>query len=359
MAADLQDPPSLVPLLLSEWQKGAKIVWGVRAKREGEKTSTTFFSRLYYQLMNLLTTVKMPPSGADVFLVDRDVINAFKEMNEKHTSVFMTLAWLGFKQADIHYVKQARMSGRSKWSLRNKIKMTLDSLLAFSDVPIRAMSILGFLTAFIGFLYAVYVFYSHMTGSPVEGWSSLMVGILVIGGQVLTAFAFVIPILALMAEEKQISEIVSADRFHDLGKLLLAFIMLWAYFSLSQFLIIWAGNLPEEIPWYLNRLRGGWQWIGGGLILFHFALPFVILLSRDLKRSARRLALLALGLICLRFIDLFWLVTPAFSPGAFSLHWMDVVAAFGVGGIWLAMFVWQLKGRPLIPLHDPSLAEEA
>lgn len=189
-------------------------------------------------------------------------------------------------------------------------------------------------------------------------WFSTIYGILFVGGQVLSAFAFVIPILMLVTDRPPMSEIVSPDQFQDLGKLLLAFIMLWAYFAFSQFLIIWSGNLPEETPWYINRLHGGWQWIGVAEIVLHFALPFVILLSRDLKRNARLLSMVAIGVIFMRFVDLYWLVTPAFSPRVLSIHWLDVVTLAGVGGVWLWFFVDQLKGRPLVPLQDPSLPLE-
>jgi hypothetical protein len=189
-------------------------------------------------------------------------------------------------------------------------------------------------------------------------WFSTIYGLLFVGGQVLSAFAFVIPILMLLTDRPPMSEIVSADQFQDLGKLLLAFIMLWAYFSFSQFLIIWAGNLPEETPWYVNRLHGGWQWIGVAQIVLHFALPFGILLSRDLKRNARLLSMVAIGVVSMRFVDLYWLVTPAFSPRVLSVHWLDLATLVGVGGVWLAFFVNQLKGRPLLPLQDPSLPLE-
>ncbi len=182
LAADLQDPPEIIIKMIEEWQAGAKIVWGVRIDRRGPRSLERIFSRLYYFLMNWLTTVKMPPSGTDVFLADRVVIEAYRQVTEKHTSVFMTLAWLGFKQASFEYAKHRRLSGKSKWTLRKKIKLTIDSLLAFSDVFIRYMSVIGFLVAFLGFLYAIYVLWSYINGAPVEGWSSLMVGILVIGG---------------------------------------------------------------------------------------------------------------------------------------------------------------------------------
>ncbi|MCA9409027.1 MAG: glycosyltransferase family 2 protein [Candidatus Omnitrophica bacterium] len=182
LAADLQDPPEIIPELLEKWKEGKQIVWGVRSKREGESLTTKFFSVMYYRLMNWLTNVKMPPLGADVFLVDKNVVNAFRKITEKHTSVFMTLAWLGFKQGSIEYVKNARAKGVSKWTLSKKIKLLLDSTLAFSDIPIRYMSVLGFITAGLGFIYAMYVFWCYVNGSPVEGWSSLIVAILVVGG---------------------------------------------------------------------------------------------------------------------------------------------------------------------------------
>ncbi len=182
MAADLQDPPQLIGQLLEEWKKGSKIVWGARKERKGESFLTKTSANIYYRMMNWLTTVKVPPRGADVFLVDKIVIDAFRQVVEKHSSVFMTIAWLGFKQGTIYYNKEARFSGKSKWSLSKKIKLTIDSLLSFSDIPIRYMSVLGFLFALLGFIYAIYIFWLYVNGSPIQGWSSLMVAILVIGG---------------------------------------------------------------------------------------------------------------------------------------------------------------------------------
>jgi hypothetical protein len=188
-------------------------------------------------------------------------------------------------------------------------------------------------------------------------WFSTIYGVMFMGGSVLTAFAFVIPVAAVVAERSPFDEVIGPSRFHDLGNLLLAFVMLWAYFALSQFLIIWSGNLPEEIPWYLARLRGGWQWVAILVVVCHFALPFVVLLSRQVKRRPATLALVAGAMIVVRFVDVFWLVTPAFHPGELTVHWLDAAALLGVGGIWLATFVGQLEGRPLVPLHDPWLAD--
>jgi len=188
-------------------------------------------------------------------------------------------------------------------------------------------------------------------------WSSTIYGFLFVGGQAVSAMALMIAVAVLLGQSEPISGILQPRHLHDLGKLLLAFVMLWAYFAFSQLLIIWAGNLPEEIPFYVKRLRGGWGALGVLILLFHFALPFFLLLSRDLKRSARLLPRLAIAVIFMRLVDLFWMTTPEFSPDAFRVHWMDVAAPAGIGGIWLAYFAWQLKGRPLLPLGDPELAE--
>jgi xanthine/uracil permease len=132
--------------------------------------------------------------------------------------------------------------------------------------------------------------------------------------------------------------------------------MIWAYVSFSQFLIIWSGNLPETITWYKSRSQGGWQWVAVGLFLFSFALPFVILLSRWVKRQARLLAMVAGWVLFMRLVELFWIVQPSFRP-TLSLHWMDVAAPIGVGGFWLAFYIRQLKSRPLLPQRDPRMHE--
>jgi len=182
MAADLQDPPELINLLLEQWKSGAKTVWAVRTERKGETVLRKFAANTYYALMNRLTKVTLPPTGSDVFLIDRVVINAFNGLSSKNTSVFMAIAWLGFPQQKIEYIKEARYKGHSKWTLTKKIKLSIDSLLAFSDVPIRSMSVVGLMTAFLGFCYATFIFWLFINGSPIQGWSSLIVAILVLGG---------------------------------------------------------------------------------------------------------------------------------------------------------------------------------
>lgn len=188
-------------------------------------------------------------------------------------------------------------------------------------------------------------------------WFSTIYGLLYVAGWVLSAFSLVIAVMVYLATRKPLEGIVQAPHFHDLGKLLLAFVMLWAYFSFSQFLIIWSGNIPEETKWYLHRLRGGWGWVGIALVLLNFALPFVLLLSRDLKRNARRLATIAGLIFVMRMVDTFWLVEPEFNRAHFRFSWMDIAAPIALGGLWLAFFIWQLSLRPLLPFNDPNFEE--
>ncbi|MGH7899257.1 MAG: hypothetical protein ACREQQ_14980, partial [Candidatus Binatia bacterium] len=188
-------------------------------------------------------------------------------------------------------------------------------------------------------------------------WFSSILGPLLMVGQVLNAFAFAIVMVFLMSAHRPLADVVRPDVFHDLGKLLLAFVMVWAYFSFSQYLIIWAGNLPEEIRWYMYHSSGGWFWMGLAIIALHFFVPFFVLLSRDLKRNPRVLARVAAGILVMRQIEIFWTVTPVFHPEHLAVHWLDLAAPAGIGGLWLWVFLSQLKAQPVLPLHDPFMKE--
>ena len=184
-------------------------------------------------------------------------------------------------------------------------------------------------------------------------WFSSIYGVIFMVGQGLSALAFAILVGVLLSERQPLRGAIEAQQLHDLGNLLLAFVMFWAYIAFSQLLIIWSGNLPEEIHWYLNRLKGGWQYLAAGLIVFHFALPFLLLLLRRAKRRAKVLVVIAAGILGMRLLDLFWLTAPAFHPARLSVHWLDLAVPIGLGGVWLAAFLFHLKRRPLLALHDP------
>jgi hypothetical protein len=188
-------------------------------------------------------------------------------------------------------------------------------------------------------------------------WFSTIYGVLIMGGQGLSALAFLIVALVWLSRRPPLDRIIVPAHFHDLGNLMLAFVMLWAYFSFSQYLIIWSGNLPAEIAWYLHRLQTGWRAVGLTLILCHFAAPFVVLLSRRVKRQPDLLIKVAVGVLIVRLIDLFWLIAPEFHQTGLSVSWMDIVVPLTFGSIWLGCFIWQMRGRAILPLHDPQFDE--
>lgn len=195
-------------------------------------------------------------------------------------------------------------------------------------------------------------------------WFSTIWGLLFVAGWGLSCFCFSVTILAYLLDKSPMSGVLGKKHFHDLGKLMLALVMVWAYFNFSQFLIIWSGNLPEETGWFLTRMKGAWAYIGIGLILFHFAFPYLLLLKRDLKRQASLLASIAMFILFMRLVDMYYQIGPTYrvSPGiveqgAFLLSWMDFVAPVAVGGIWLWWFFGQLMARPIVPAKDPYFEE--
>jgi hypothetical protein len=188
-------------------------------------------------------------------------------------------------------------------------------------------------------------------------WYSTIFGFIMVGGQALFALSFAAVMLALLAPREPMASVLRTENVHDIGKLMLAFVMLWAYFSFSQFLIIWAGNLPEEITFYLERLRYGWQYVSLLIVVGHFALPFCLLLSRDLKRRPRLLARVAWFIIAMRLVDLIWIVAPNFNHEPFPVSIANVFLPIGLGGIWLYLFAGQLRRYPLLPFNDPNFKE--
>jgi hypothetical protein len=188
-------------------------------------------------------------------------------------------------------------------------------------------------------------------------WGSTIYGMIFMTGQGLSALAFSIIMLTVLTRYNPMREIIKAEQFHDIAKLMLAFVMLFAYTSFSQWLIIWSGNLPEEISFYLARIRGGWGVVALAIILFHFALPFALLLSRNLKRDGRKMIGLALLLMFMRLVDIYWYVVPNFAHarGHFYFSPWYLVAPIALGGLWLGFFFYNLRRRPILPLYEPQM----
>jgi hypothetical protein len=188
-------------------------------------------------------------------------------------------------------------------------------------------------------------------------WFSSMFGISFTIGAGLSAFAFVTFFLTLLADNKAMEGILKPSHFRDLGNLLLAFTMLWAYTNFSQFLLIWYGNIQEETPYYLKRMQHGWGVMAAVLIIFHFFLPFFMLLMRSIKDRPKTIAIVTILLLAMRFVDVYWLVAPAHYGEHFNFSWITIFAFVGIGGVWLWAFIGQLKGQTIIPIHETWVEE--
>ncbi len=188
-------------------------------------------------------------------------------------------------------------------------------------------------------------------------WYSTMWGPLYMVGQGLSAMSFAIVVLIMLSQVAPLDRVITSAHLHDLGKLLFAFLMLWAYLTFSQFLIIWSANLAEEIPHYLIRWDNGYQWVSVFMIVAHFALPYVLLLSRDIKRDWKRLRMVATWVLVARIVEYYWHVAPEFHTDGLSVGLLDFAVPIAIGGIFLALYAGNLKARSLLPVNDPGLAK--
>jgi len=184
-------------------------------------------------------------------------------------------------------------------------------------------------------------------------WFSTMYGLLFMVTSGLAAMSFSVIVLRRLSDREPLRDCVEPKRFIDIGNLMLTMVLLWTYMAFSQLLIIWSGNLKNEIPWYKERAFGGWAPVAAFLLIFHFFFPFFLLLQRGVKRRLHVLSMVAVLLFVLTLVDIYWIVVPSYEVSAPKVHALDLLALIGVGGVWLSGFLWQLKKRPLLPLHDP------
>ncbi|HEY3322335.1 MAG TPA: hypothetical protein VGP72_17870 [Planctomycetota bacterium] len=182
------------------------------------------------------------------------------------------------------------------------------------------------------------------------GWDSSIVGFMIGTDCLLTALAFIIVIVVLLAKDAPLRQALNTERVHDLGNLLMALVIFWAYIAFAQYLVLWMANLPEEVGWYVRRTQGGWEWAARSLMGLHFALPLFLLLFRFIKRSTGSLIAVALFMLVMRWVDLLWTIAPTFRPVLY-VHWLDVALPLAMGGLWVAVFGWVLRRQPLLPLH--------
>jgi hypothetical protein len=231
----------------------------------------------------------------------------------------------------------------------NRWSSEQDWIAGQSTLRFRALSSIGLVIYSLTISFAVIDWVMSLQAR----WISTIYGLIFIAGEALSAFCFCVVIETILGKRKPMSEYLTDTQVHDHGKLILAFVMVWTYFNFSQWLIIWAGNLPEEIPWYVRRMNGGWGEVGLFLVVFQFAVPFALLLSRQLKRKARTLVRLASWIIFVRMVDIYWHVEPALHP-TFHLSWLHFTILAGIGGLWMAYFFHNLRSRPLLPINAPQ-----
>jgi hypothetical protein len=235
----------------------------------------------------------------------------------------------------------------SKWSKEGDKPGSPDNTDRFKAVAGPGLILYGFTISFAAIDWI-------MSLDP--SWVSTIFGLVILIGQVLSAMCFAVVVERILFNYKPMSEMLKPDFVHDHGKWMLAFTMVWAYFNYSQWLIIWAGNLPAEITYYMRRLNGGWGYLGLVIVIFHFAVPFSILLSRSFKRDIRRLVWLAAWLLLMRYLDNLWIIEPNFSQ-TLKFTVADFVVPIAIGGLWLAYFFHNLSTLPLLPAYDPSAEE--
>jgi hypothetical protein len=322
-------------------------LWGIVPRRLHEAAARTL-PAMGFAFIPVVLGASSIYSWANPELVAADAL-----LGEK--SAYLNLPFFTLR-AVLYFVVWGLLAYRlSSWSRQQDQQYDTGRAARLSGISALGLVLLFLTTSFAAIDWGM---------SLAPHWFSTIYGVLFIVSAALSALAFTIQLLARLAAEEPFKAALQPVTVHDLGKLLLAFTMLWGYVNFSQFLIVWSGNISEETPFYLNRMHGGWNAIAILLIVFHFALPFALLLSRSLKRSARALAAVASLMLLMQLVDLFWLIGPDLvSHGhghvPLRVHWMDLAAVLGLGGLFLLLFTRQLRGAALLPVGEPELRELA
>jgi hypothetical protein len=320
-------------LMLQYLTSGA---WGVMTRRALESASRT---------LPLCAILFIPVAIGIPWLYDwahSDLVKSIYVL--RHRAVYMNPTMYIGRAILFFVVWLIIMYFLNKWSLEQDESGGLEKKLVRLSAP-------GLLIYVFTISYATI----DWAESLENNWFSTIWGFLFVAREGLAAFAFLIIVMALLSRREPFSRIFKPKHLHDLGKLLLVFVMLWAYFEFSQLVVVWSGNLTDEIPWYLHRFATSWGWLGVMLIVLEFIVPFLLLLSRPLKRNVVALCCVVSLIILMRWVDLMWIVMPQYYQRGFRLTWMNIVVPASIGCLWIAVFVWQLQKRPLLPLQAPNL----
>lgn len=331
---------SLGPLaaLMVQFLTGGK--WGLVIRRPAEAAALTL-PLMALLFIPIIVGIPQLYSWADPEVIANDPIVAFKTpyLNVPFfigRAVLYFAIWIG-----LAYLY-------SRWSDRQDRENDL-----IYTGRMRAISGPGIILYVLTLTFAV----TDWVMSLEPHWYSTILGVIFLVGQALVTLALMIFILRLFGDKPPLSRVAGIDRIHDLGKLLFVATVFWAYTGYAQYVITWAGNLQEFTPWYLHRISGGWQWLAYLLILGQFIVPFFLLLSRRFKRQIRILVLIAAYIVLMRFLDVYWLIQPAFHPDEFHISWVDFAAVLAIGGLYVALFARNLKSKPLLPAVDQRMGE--
>lgn len=234
-------------------------------------------------------------------------------------------------------------------------KMSIAEDTGFSldrTAKIRRLSAPGMLIFAVTVTFASFDWFMSLNAH----WYSTIFGVYIFGGVVLSGLAFITLITIYLKQRGVLADIVSFEHFHDLGKLLFAFTVFWGYIAFAQYFLIWYGNIPEETVWYRTRWGGSWHFFSLLLVFGHFVLPFVVLISRGAKRNLRTMKLIAIWLLIMHWVDLYWVIMPNFSDNVWGSLWIDLGTMLALGGFGLWYFWRRLTSQPVLPVNDPKLA---
>lgn len=323
-------------LLMTQYLSGG--AWGVVSRRALEAASRTIPVLAVLFIPIALGMTQLYPWADPAKVVHDDVM--------RHRSGYMNPEWFIVRAVAYFIIWIGLMWMLNRWSREEDEGG--DRLRLFEKLSAPGLILYVFTVTLSAVDWAESLF-AH--------WFSTIWGFLFVAGQGLSAMGILIVVLSVLSQWQPLSEAFRTSHLHDLGKLLLMFVMLWAYFSFSQLLIVWSGNLTSEIPWYFARWHGSWAIVGIAIALLEFLIPFLLLLSRPLKRSRIALCSVVMLLLIMRLVDLYWIVVPALDRGGVSISWLQFTTPLGLGGIWFAAFLWELRRRPLMPLGAPNLQE--